>query len=70
MAETQWIIVAPRTEEDVVNLLFQRALTNGIRIARVLWSDQGPLKLYKSAEDLRRDGRSRTTRARRVPLAV
>ena len=53
MPKTEWIIVAPKQEEDVVDLIVERAPLNGMKISRVLWTDQqGPLKLYSSAEDL------------------
>jgi hypothetical protein len=50
--ETEWIIVAPKRDEDVVDFLVERAPLNGIKIGHVLWTDHGPIKLYSCAEDL------------------
>jgi hypothetical protein len=54
-AESEWIIVAPKSEADVVEYILQQAPADGQRQYRVLWSDSGPIKFYSSAEDLWRD---------------
>ena len=55
MADNDWIIVAPRTDQAIVDYLVQRASANGMRIRRVLWADEGPLRLYNSSDDLWRN---------------
>jgi hypothetical protein len=52
---SEWIIVAPKDEADVVDHILQRAPADGIQKYRVLWSDGGPIKFYSSAEELWRD---------------
>jgi hypothetical protein len=54
-ADSEWIIVAPKQDADVVDHILQRAPADGIKKYRVLWSDGGPIKFYSSAEELWRD---------------
>jgi len=55
LADSEWILVAARQDEDVVELLLKQAPSNGIRIGRVLWADHGPIKIYRGVEELWRD---------------
>ena len=51
-ADTDWIIVASKQDGDAVEHILSRASANGVKIARVLWVDEGPIKFYCCDEDL------------------
>ena len=51
-ADTDWIIVASKHDGDAVEHILSRASANGVKIARVLWVDEGPIKFYCCDEDL------------------
>ena len=54
-AATEWIIVAARQDEDIIDLVLKRATMDGVKIGRVLWTDNGPIRVYSCAQDLWRD---------------
>jgi len=53
-AGEDWIIVASRKDEDVIDFLLQR-LPAHRRSVSVLWAERGPIRLYSNYEELRRD---------------
>ena len=55
LMKNKWIIVAPRTGQEIVESLMERAALFRMGIVQVFWADCGPLKVYSSAKDLWRD---------------
>ena len=51
-AHTDWIIVASKQDADAVDHIMRRAPANGVKISRVLWVDDGPIKFYCCDEGL------------------
>jgi len=49
-----WIIVASRTDEDVIDFLLKR-LAGKCRSVPVLWAERGPIRFYSNSDELRRD---------------
>ena len=53
--DTEWILVATKQDEIVVDHILKRARLTGVCCRRILWRDNGPIRLYSCADDLWRD---------------
>jgi hypothetical protein len=48
-----WVIMACRTDEDVVRWILNQAESLGVIFGRVIWvTDGGPLRFFSSPEEL------------------